>query len=458
MLGIASAASIGSSIAIMVAVSVVRDGWALPAAPLPPAGPPWGLSPHVSLTTVTMALWAAVALGGTGVGAGLAAVARGARPPARLLIAASLVAVAALTVLPPAGSGDALSYASYGRIAATGHNPYLMTPAQLAAAGDPVARSAPLLWRHTVSVYGPAATAEQWAAAELGGGSALRITFWLKLWDALAFVLVLAGLDRMLRADPARRARAHLLWSVNPLLLWVLIAAGHADLMAAAAGLASVVMLGRVDRAGQPGTSWVTRLARPAAAGLLAGLAGDIKISYLLFAAGIAWALRRSPAALAAAAAGVLAVLAPSYLWFGTPSLTAPLLRGDQAGRISFYRLLHLPQQPGWIVLAVSAALFLAVAAAMLARLPDPPGLRSWPCPPPSRRSWRCRWPGCSPGPTSCPGTTRWRSACSRCTRPAGWTGWCWPGSPSPRSARCPAPTTPCTTCPTWAGPTWISS
>lgn len=368
---VASVAGIGSSIVIMIAVSVVRDGWALPSAPLPPTGPPWGFSPHVSLTAVALALWAAVALGGIGVAAGLAAVGRGARPPIRLLIAASLVAVAALAVLPPAGSGDALSYASYGRMAVLDHNPYVMTPAQLASTGDQVARSAPLLWRHTVSVYGPAAAAEQWAAAELGGESALRVTFWLKLWDALAFILVLAGLDRMLRGDPARRARAHLLWSVNPLLLWVLIAAGHADLMAAAAGLGGVVVLRHLDRADQPGAGWLTRLARPVAAGLLAGLAADIKISYLLIAAGIAWALRRSPAALAAAAAALLAVLVPSYLWFGVPSLTAPLLRGDQAGRISFYRFLHLPQQPGWIVLALSAALFLAAAALLLARLPD---------------------------------------------------------------------------------------
>jgi hypothetical protein len=54
-------------------------------------------------------------------------VARGARYPAWLLLAGGLVAVAAFTVLPPAGSTDALSYATFGRIAALGHNPYVMT-------------------------------------------------------------------------------------------------------------------------------------------------------------------------------------------------------------------------------------------------------------------------------------------------------------------------------------------
>jgi hypothetical protein len=44
---------------------------------------------------------------------------------------------------------------------------------------------------------------------------------------------VALGLDRLLRSDPARRARAHLLWSVNRLMLWALMAGGHLDVLAA---------------------------------------------------------------------------------------------------------------------------------------------------------------------------------------------------------------------------------
>ena len=55
---------------------------------------------------------------------------------------------------------------------------------------------------NAVSVYGPVATAAEWGAAELGGTSLARITFWLKLEEALAFGAVILALDRLLRADP----------------------------------------------------------------------------------------------------------------------------------------------------------------------------------------------------------------------------------------------------------------
>ena len=90
-----------------------------------------------------------------------------------------------------------------------------------------------------MSVYGPVATAEEWAAAELGGTSMARITFWLKLWNSIAFGVVVLLLDRTLRSDPARRLRAHLLWTVNPLLLWEIVASGHIDGLAAAFGRCS---------------------------------------------------------------------------------------------------------------------------------------------------------------------------------------------------------------------------
>ena len=109
-----------------------------------------------------------------------------------------------------------------------------MTPKQLRAqAGNLVGRAAPHAWQGSHSDYGPLASLEQATAAELGGiASAGRIIAWLKLWNALAFGLVIIALDRVLRSDPARRARAHLLWSLNPLLLWGLVASGHLDALA----------------------------------------------------------------------------------------------------------------------------------------------------------------------------------------------------------------------------------
>ena len=84
-----------------------------------------------------------------------------------------------------------------------------------------------------------------------------RVVFWLKLWNALAFGAVAFVLDRVLRRSPAARLRAHLLWTVNPLLLWGLIAAGHLDVLAAGVGVVGLLVLGgsslaSVRRSGAP--------------------------------------------------------------------------------------------------------------------------------------------------------------------------------------------------------------
>ncbi len=368
----AAVASILASILIMLAASVVRNSWEKPYIPLPASGPPWGASPRVSLTLVSWAMWAAAILGGGGVFAGLVAIARGARPPARLLLAIGLVAVAAFAVLPPAGSTDALDDAAYGRIAALGHNPYVMSPAQLAADHDPVARNTPLVWRGQLTLYGPLATAQQWAAAELGGTSAARIVLWLKIWNAIAFAVVALALNWMLRSDPVRRARAHLLWAANPLLLWVLAAEGHVEALAAGFGFLGLAMARTTEPSGRPGA------ARWLAAGMLAGAAADVKIPYLLFVFGLAWAARRSLPACLSALAGAAVVLVPGYLWFGSPAISVLFAREYLSSVDNFYQLfagLVRTRHPGSAV-HLGALLFAIVALLMLWRLPgEVPGL-----------------------------------------------------------------------------------
>jgi hypothetical protein len=362
-----SVAGIVIALLIMVAASAVRNTWEHPYIVLPTGGFPWALSVHrMLLPEVTVAMWAAALLGGGGVAAGLAALSRGARPPVRLLLAVGLVAAAAFTVMPPAGSTDALDYAAYGRIVVLGHSPYLMTPAELRRSGDPVGKAIGDAWRHQVAVYGPLASAEQWAAAELGGTSAARIIFWLKLWTMIAFGAVVLALDRLTRSDPARRARAHLLWSANPLLLWVLVAAGHVDILAAAAGFFGLLMMRSPKPGEEPG------VLRGLAAGLLVGAAGDIKISYLLLGVGVAWAARRSVAALLGAAAGAAIVLLPTYAWFGVPALKALLNRDSNASVDNYYQIFvgsHgnlFPHQ-----LLVAGLLLAGMAVLLLWRLPD---------------------------------------------------------------------------------------
>jgi hypothetical protein len=365
----ASVIGIAGSILIMIVASAARYSAAVPPMPWPPGAPPVEIAGHLPVAATYAGLWAAAVLGGGGVIAGLAAVARGARFPAWLLLAGGLVAVAAFALLPPAGSTDALSYATFGRIAALGHNPYVFTPDRLARSGDPIGKLAIQLWHGSGSLYGPLATLEQRAAAYLGGTSAAQIVFWLKLWNAILFAGVALALDQMLRSDPARRARAHLLWTVNPLLLWTLVAAGHLDMLPAAASFIGLAVLRRERARTQP--AWVlTALA----AGMLVGVAADFMLSYLLLALALAWALRRSAAALAAAAVGTCVLVVPAYLWAGRPLIRSLLARRGKATAYDFYQFLSFKHQlsPGEDLLVV--LLFAALAVLLLWRLPDAAG------------------------------------------------------------------------------------
>jgi len=357
-------AGIVGSILIMIAASVLRNGWNSPVLVLPRLGPPWGVqSRHLSAGAASVALWIAVLAGTGGVIAGLVAVRRGARPSIRAVLIAAGIAVAALTVLPVAGSNDALDYAAYGRIMAIGHSPYVMKPQHLILLHNAFSHAVPGPWRGFVSVYGPLATFEQFLAAKLGGLSAARITFWLKLWDSIAFALVAFVADRLLRGDPARRLRAHLLWTINPLLLWDVIAAGHLDVLAAAAGLLGLLALGRHSEEAP------TPLLRVIAAGALIGVAVDVKANYLLFGLAAAWVLRRSLAALAAGVGAALVVLAPGYAYFGIRAVHAVIARRNGLSADSMYRFVEFPPTKD-VVAPVAALLVIAVAALLFRRLP----------------------------------------------------------------------------------------
>jgi hypothetical protein len=413
LIGWLAAAAIAASVLTMIVISAAGPSAAVPAvngAGTATLGPPWWHSLHLTATVVTVSLWAAMALGCAGVIAGLVAVARGARPPVRPVLAAAFLAVAVLTVLPPAGSTDAISYAASGRTAVTGHSPYVMTPLQLQRSGDPVgrqipAREIPPSWMNAVSVYGPVATAAEWGAARLGGNSLARITFWLKLEEALAFGAVILALDRLLRRNPGMRLRAHLLWSVNPLLLWEIVAGGHIDGLAAVFGLLGIAALrARAPHAGTappgtapPGTAppgtgqaGITQagtgprtaagLSGAALAGLLIGVATAIKVEYALLGLAVAWACRRSFRALGAAAAGFLVVAVPAYLAAGTPAVKVLVTRSAGVTWDTMYQLFWRPvlgytqfsvwSSPPHLEL-IAYLLFAAVAVLALLRFPD---------------------------------------------------------------------------------------
>ncbi len=358
MPGLLAIGAIAAAILIMIAASLLRSSWMTPGLPMPASGPPWQLSARVPAEAVVAASWLAAALGGAGVMAGLVVVRRGGWLPVRALLAVAMTGIAALVVLPPVGTTDALDYAVYGHMAALGHSPYTTTLALFGTYHQ--LAGVPLNWAHRHSVYGPLATAEQLLAAKLGGRLLVADVFWLKLANALAFGAVAIGADRIFRADMRARLRAHLLWTANPLLLWTVVAGGHLDVLAAAAGIAGLLML---DRSAPETPPW-----RALAAGAWLGAAADVKASYALFGLAAAWTLHRQPGRLLAMAAGAAAILVPSFALAGSAAVRSAL--GAPGGRGIYLPLVsHLGAMSGH-VLPLAGGLAIAVAVLALWRLP----------------------------------------------------------------------------------------
>ena len=305
--------AVGVSVTLVAALGIMGPSVAVPSfAPMPP-WPPWFFHVHPSASLASIVVWLAVVMGGAGVAVGLVAVRRGWRPRPRNLIIGSAVAVVTLMVVAPMGSGDMLDYAVFGRIAALGHSPYVMTPGKLKATGDPVGAVSMPGYRSAPSRYGPLVIVTESAASELAGDSAASTIFWLKIWNAAAFLAMVLGLDRLLRSDAARRVRAHLLWSVNPLMLWAVMAGGHNDGLAACIGAAGLFALSTV------------KVRRALLAGVLVGLAAAMKAPCALFGLGPAWATRRSYRTLEALALGAAVVLIPTYLLAGRAAISASM-------------------------------------------------------------------------------------------------------------------------------------
>jgi hypothetical protein len=368
-----AAACITVSLLVMIVISIAGPSVTIPDMPRPSGAPPWWAALRWPENLVLFLAWGAAVVGAIGVAAGLAAVARGARPRVRPLLAASFIAVAAFAILPPGGTTDTQSYAIDGNMVVLGHSPYVDTPKQMANLGDKLAMNSPSTWQESLSDYGPIATAEEWVSAEFGGTSMAQVTFWLKLWVEIAFAAVVLLLDRVFRSDPAMRLRAHLLWSVNPLVLWEIVASGHIDGLAIALGLGGLLLL----RFHAPDKA--PSALRCLAAGALIGAAAAVKSPFALFGLGAVWAVRRSPAAIASVAAGAIAVVVPSYAIAGSASIKALFQRGNQITWDNLYQVIYRPldnvkfgSDPTPAHLGtIALILFIAVALLASFRLPD---------------------------------------------------------------------------------------
>jgi len=320
-------------LSIAVFAAVTATGGPAIVGRLGPTGPFADLHHALTQSLTKYACWLAAASGGAAVLAGLAAVRRGWRPSPGLVLAACAVATVVFVFIPPAASIDVQNYVEYGRIVVLGHNPWEMTPQGLYEWNDPVGLLRPLEWRNQPTVYGPAATAVEAAAAWLGGTSMAWIAFWIKIANGISYLAVAVLLDRLAGPDPARRARVAVLWTVNPLMLFWLVAGAHTDLLAVLPLVLALWAL-RALWAGRDGR------AAPAAgiAGVLAGISIAVKVTFAAPVTGLAiglWSVtagRRRGASVASMIAGGALVLAAGYAIAGPAALQSLSQRLSSAG------------------------------------------------------------------------------------------------------------------------------
>lgn len=362
------------SFGLLLLVGVAGESAAKPG--LGPSGwAPGDLAWSPGPALVTGLLWVAYVVGAVAVwlrlkgepsvvsGAGmLGAVATRAR---RRLAPGGWAGPAALGVLAlltgPFGSADHTNYAAYGRIVALGGDPYLTPPSDWLPV-DPVVSGVEPPWTDTVSVYGPFATFLQTVTAHVGGSN-LRETVWC--WQVLVVLAWLAVRFLLLRAGATAR-RVDTLWTLNPLVFGVGVLGAHVDLVAAALGVAALVLAAR----------------NPLAAGVFAGLAVSCKITYGVVGLAVLvgwWVHERAGFARRAAsfAAAAVVVVVPLHLLAG-PHVFDQLDRARRSISLAtpwrlLYEALSGPLASGtartlvtW--LAVVVALVLVVLLARLTR------------------------------------------------------------------------------------------
>src|SRR5258708_388270 len=130
---------------------------------------------------------------------------QGWRPDPRRLLLASAGIVAVMVSLTPVGSSDTASYATYGRIAALGGQPYLTNPHSFLVPNSRYTLAVGVHWKATPSVYGPIATLVQKFAATIGGADAVTTIWILMILNGIVFIgsgwLLLKTSDNPIRAS-----------------------------------------------------------------------------------------------------------------------------------------------------------------------------------------------------------------------------------------------------------------
>ena len=239
--------------------------------------PPYWFDADPGGWVATVPILASIVIGAVGVHQMLVALRHGWAPRVRRLVALGLGSVVAVIMVPPMASGDVLIHAAYGRIAATGGNPYETTPADIIRLGfDPVIVATERPWQNAYSIYGPIVTGVQWLSSKIAGDS-VHLTVWLlQVSVALAFVVAALAALKLVGPDLERRRRLILLTLANPLLIWAVIAGAHNESIAVMFAVLALVAMRR----------------NVFLAGVLLGMAGCSKLSIGLVGVAMLWALR----------------------------------------------------------------------------------------------------------------------------------------------------------------------
>ena len=231
-------------------------------------------APHLPDWVADTIMYASIALCCLGLAMMLWANSRGWSPRPRRVFAAAAAVVAVVVNITPVGSSDVASYATYGRIAALGYNPYTFKPSDLpGGASNPYTMLVAPMWRSQMSVYGPVSTWMHLLAATIGGARA-----WLTIWVLMVMIgASFLATGYILLRTAENPVRAVLLWVANPLLIVELVMGGHMDALVALFAIAAIVLSRRC-----------TKLWHDVVVALLVGVVCGVKITAGLVALGIA--------------------------------------------------------------------------------------------------------------------------------------------------------------------------
>jgi hypothetical protein len=287
---------------------------------------------------------------------------RGPRPPTpRALLVVLAVWAAPLLLAPPLFSRDVYSYLAQGAMADAHMDVYAHGPAML---GGPLADEVAPMWQHTGAPYGPAFLAVASALSGLTRGRLPAGLLGMRLLALLGVALMAAALPRLARHSGADPAAALWLGALNPLVLLHLVAGAHNDaIMLGLLGPGLVAARGRWPALGAVLVTLAALVKAPAALGLLAVLALQLRAGR-----------RPLPAVLTTAAASAVTTVAATalagtgYGWIGaldTPVSPRNWALTSLAGRATGALLEHLGS--GLAPLAVPAWHLLGLAATTVA-------------------------------------------------------------------------------------------